>query len=119
MNEDQIQKIINDSYNDKNEDSLMAMLHDFYNRKMLSQIILVWTYGILFTALAIYCGIKYFDTDSTRTQIMLATIFTCCFICIAMLKTFAWQTIHRNSLKREIKRLEIRIAQLTQTMEKD
>jgi hypothetical protein len=31
-----------------------------------------------------------------------------------MIKVFAWQMIHRNNIKREIKRLELRIVELGQ-----
>jgi hypothetical protein len=33
---------------------------------------------------------------------------------MAIMKIFAWQMIHRNSIKREIKRLELRIAELSE-----
>ena len=33
---------------------------------------------------------------------------------IGSMKIFAWEMIHRNSIRREIKRLELRIAELSQ-----
>ncbi len=34
---------------------------------------------------------------------------------ISLMKTFAWEVIHRNSIKREIKRLELRIVEMAKT----
>jgi len=34
------------------------------------------------------------------------------------MKIFAWQMLHRNSIKREIKRLELRIAEMTKLLDK-
>ena len=91
------------------------MARDFYNRKMLSVIILVWTYGLVFIAGAIFSAVKFFDTEHTKFHIMYAAIFVCCIQFIVLLKIFSWQMIHRNSIKREIRRLELRIAELGQT----
>ena len=48
---------------------------------------------------------------------MYATLFLICVGAVFLLKVYAWEIIHRNSIKREIKRLEIRIAQLTRMIQ--
>ena len=116
MNDEQIKKMLEDTYNNSKEDTLRSMVKEFYSRKMLSSIILVWAYAIIFFAGAAYCGIQFFKTDQARFQIMYAAIFVCCIQCIGLIKIFAWQMIHKNSIKREIKRLEIRIAELNETV---
>ena len=35
---------------------------------------------------------------------------------MTLIKVFAWQMIHRMSIKRDIKKLELRIAELNQTV---
>jgi ABC-type multidrug transport system permease subunit len=102
----------NEVYDNSKEDTLCSMLHDFYNRNMLSIVILVWTFSIIFIIGAIYCGMQFFQTETTRSQIMYAVIFLCCVQFIGQMKIFAWQTIHKNSIKREIKRLELRLEEL-------
>lgn len=116
MDNEQIKKIIEDTYDVSKEDTIWSMVGDFYNRKMLSIIIFLWVWAIIFIAGAVYSCIKFFDAEQTKSQIMYASIFVCLIECIAMLKIFAWQMIHRNSIKREIKRLELRIAELSQTI---
>lgn len=112
MNEKDIQNLLNETYNQGKEDTLRGMIKDFYNRKNTSSIILVWAYGLVVIAAAVYFGTQFFKTDQMRAQIMYATLFIVMVQIMQLLKIFAWQMIHRNGIKREIKRLEIRIAEL-------
>jgi len=116
MTDEQIKKIIEDTYDDSREDTIWTMLSDLYNRKTLSVIIVLWIWIILFMAALVYSGIKFFKTERIQFQIMYATIFTCCFLGVNIVKIFAWQMGHRHSIKREIKRLELRIAELSETI---
>lgn len=116
MTDEQIRKILDDNYDPAREGLLMSMARDFYSRKMLSTILFVWFWALLFMAGAVYSGIMFFRTDQTGSQIMYATAFTCCVLFVAFMKVFAWQMIHRNGITREIKRLELRIAELAQSL---
>lgn len=114
MDEEQIKKIIEDTYDESKEDSIMSMARDFYSRKMWSTAVLVWVWAIIFFAGAVYSAIQFFETDETQLQIMYAAIFVPCVLAIGFMKVFAWEMLHRNSIKREIKRLELRIAELAE-----
>ncbi len=118
MNDEQIRKIIDgpQDYEDSKEDSLCSMLSDFYSRKMLSTAILVWVWGIAFMAGAVYSAVRFFDADQTKDQIMYAALFICLVQFVGLMKVFAWQMIARNSIKREVKRLELRIAELSASL---
>jgi len=102
-------------YDESREDTLRGMIATFYQMKFCSAIILAWSYAIVFIALAIFCGIRFFRTDSVRYMIMYAAIFVCLIVGIALIKVWAWQLIHRHSIKGEIKRLEVRIEELTKS----
>ena len=43
-----------------------------------------------------------------------AAIFICCVQVIFLRKVIYWQMLHKNSVSREVKRLEVRIVELTQ-----
>ncbi len=116
MNDQQIKKMLEDTYDNSRENTLRSMLKEFYNRKMISIVILVWIWAIIFIAGAVYSGIQFFKTDQAMGQIMYAAIFICCFQGVGLIKVFAWQMIHKNSITREIKRLELRIAELSETV---
>jgi len=106
MNEEQIKKNIDDAGDESKEDSIWSMARDFYSRKMLSTVVLVWGWAIIFFAGAVYSAVQFFETDQTKFQIMYAAIFICCVHGIALMKIFAWQMLHRHSIKREIKQLK-------------
>ncbi len=116
MNEEQIQKMIADTYEESRAESLHGMIKDFYNRKMCSIVIIVWAFALLCIGAAVICGIKFADASDVKMMILYATLFLVCVHWIDLMKIFAWQFIHRNGIKREIKRLEIRIAELSETI---
>jgi multisubunit Na+/H+ antiporter MnhG subunit len=116
MNDEQIKNIIDGKYDQQREDSIRSMLRDFYNRKMLSTVVFVWVWGLFVVGVAIYSAIRFFEADQIRPQIMYAAIFVAGCQFMALMKIFAWQMIHRNSIKREIKRLELRIAELHESL---
>jgi hypothetical protein len=116
MNEEEIKKIIEDIYDDSKEDSYRSMVRDFFSEKMRWVMIAVWVWFFIFMVPIIISVILFFMTNQTKFQIMYATIFVCCTLSIGFLKVLAWVMLQRHSIKREIKRLELRIAELTQTI---
>ncbi len=63
-------------------------------------------------------AVKFFAADQTKSQIMYAAIFIVACQFAGRMKVFAWQMIHRNNIKREIKRLELSIATLVASLDK-
>lgn len=116
MDNEQIIKIVEDNYDSSKEDTIRSMLGDFYNKKMTSLVIFIWIWAIIFMAGVIYSATQFFRTDQTKYQVMYAAIFVSLIQFVAILKVFAWQMIHRNNIKREIKRLELRIVELGQVL---
>ena len=116
MDQEQIKRLIDDTYDQSREDTILSMAKDFYSRKMWSTAVLVWIWGIIFFAGAFYSAHRFFETDETRLQIMYAAIFVPCILAIGFMKVFAWEMVHRHSIMREIKRLELRIAELAETV---
>jgi hypothetical protein len=116
MDQEQIKKIIEDTYDDSKEDTLLSMVGQLYSRKMLSSFIVHAAYSSVFIALAVFCGVKFFQTQQVRYQIMYAAILVCCIQFVTLRKNIYWQMLHKNSISREIKRLELRIAELNETV---
>ena len=116
MKDEQIKKITEDTYDESREDTLRSMAREFYSRKMLWVVINLYVWFVIFLVPTIISVIQFFKTDETKFQIMYAAIFICCFLSIGFLKVFAWVMLQRHSVKREIKRLEISIAELSQTI---
>ena len=89
-----------------NENSLRSLLGEFYNRQMTSIVILVWVCGLIFIGLAIYAAVRYFAVEDVRDLIMYATIFVVGVVWVSLMKVFAWQMIHRNSINKDIRKLQ-------------
>jgi hypothetical protein len=111
-NDEQIKRIIEDSYDESKEEGLRSIVRDFYSRKLLSSVILTWAASIVFIGLAVYSAVHFFKTDETKWQIMYAALFILGAHEFDVIRIYAWQMVHRHSIKREIKRLELRIAEL-------
>jgi hypothetical protein len=116
MNNEQIKRIIDDSYDESKEEGLRSIARDFYSRQHVSSVIAVWLIGGAHAALAIYSALQFFRTDQTKWQIMYAALFLVGVHGIDLMKNFAWQMAHRRNIKRELKRLELRVAELNETL---
>jgi uncharacterized protein YqhQ len=114
MNDEQIKKIIDspEEYDDTKEESYISWARFWFKSSQRWAIILVFAHFSFFIALAILCGILFLITDSTKYQIMYAAFFVCLVLIAYLIKVFAWVLTSRNSIKREIKRLELQIAEL-------
>ena len=116
MNEERLRKIIEDTYDESKEDTLLSMVGQLYSRKMFPSFIAHFLYSLPFIVGAVVCGVIFFKTNQTQFQIMYATIFVCCVQFCIFSKAKYWQMLHRNNISREIKRLELRIAELNETL---
>lgn len=113
MNDERIREIIADSYDESKEEGLRSIVRDFYSRRLLSSAILAWSVGIVFVGLAVYSALHFFRTDEVKWQIVYAVLFLVGVQQVDVIKIFAWQMVHRHSLKRDLKRLELRVAELS------
>ncbi len=95
------------------EYGLWSWVSDFYSRKMLSSVIVVWLSGMICIAVAVFSAIRFYRSEETRDLIFFATVFVCCIILMSTVKIFAFHLIQRNGFSREIRRLELRLADLT------
>ena len=106
MDEKEIRKIVEDTCNEAKEDSIWSMASDFYSGNVLSAVILIWIWAIIFVAGIVYCGVEFYKTDQTKSQIMYAALFVCCFQGICLMKVLGGQLIHRQGIKRAIKKMK-------------
>ncbi len=80
---------------------------------------LVWLaafFRIVFLILAVFAAIQFFRVDGTRELIAYALLFLISVGATAAIKLSYWMLLIKNSVIREIKRLELQIAELTQDL---
>jgi hypothetical protein len=118
MNDEQIKKLIDspDEYDDTKEESYISYARDFFKHSQRWAIILVFVHFFFFLALAVICGILFLVSGTTKYQIMYAALFVVFMLIGYLIKIFGWVWGSRNIISREIKRLELRIAELAESI---
>ncbi|MBL4699168.1 MAG: hypothetical protein JKX70_10080 [Phycisphaerales bacterium] len=76
----------------------------------------VMFFSFVFLGLAIYCAVRFFDTDVTKELIAWSIGFLTCSITISMLKIWFWMEMQRIAVTREVKRVELLTARLLQEL---
>ena len=69
--------------------------------------------SLVYLALGVWCGYEFFQEPTTKLQIAWATGVVCCAMSICTTKVWIWGEWRRNSVLREIKRLELRVSELS------
>ncbi|HUU16481.1 MAG TPA: DUF6768 family protein [Sedimentisphaerales bacterium] len=118
MDKEQIKKIIDSppEYDESKEDTMRSWFKDAYSKKMRWVINCVYAQYIILSILIVCCVKEFFITGQTRYQIMHAAIVVCCSHWLGFISVFAWVMLQRPRNKREINRLELRIAELIETI---
>ena len=103
-------------YDPTREETLFGMIAGSFRGKMRWMVMLVWVYALVFTALAVFAAVSFFLADSVKMWIFYAALFLMACNFIVVVKLWYWMLLNKNSITREIKRLELRIAKLTQRL---
>jgi len=76
------------------------------------------TFGTLVLfALLFVIAYQFFHAGDVQEMIAWATAFVTCFVWLALMKIWFWQEMHKNAVTREIKRLELQMANLSQKLD--
>ena len=94
------------------EPSMFEMVMEtFRGRHRWLVALMVW-WSLVFFALAIVTGVKFFTTEDSRDMLLWALGFLFCMSAVSMMKIWFWMELNKNAVTREIKRLELQIARL-------
>jgi hypothetical protein len=74
--------------------------------------VLTTFWQVVFFAVFVLAGIRFFGMTTPADAIFWATIFLLTGLAVSMIKIMHWMLINRNRLLREIKRLELEVARL-------
>ncbi len=92
--------------------TLREMIADSFRRRGRWIVILAWIELSTFFALSVFCAWKFFHVTETRDLILWSVSFLLVALGTVMLKLWYWMLLNRNTVLREVKRLELQIAQL-------
>jgi hypothetical protein len=97
-------------------ETFRQMISDTFRSQPRWMSVMAWIYALLFTAVAVVAAVKFFGAEGVRNQILWATVFLTSNMIVMILKVWFWMIMNRNRILREVKRLELRIAELTDTV---
>ena len=117
MNDEEIRKIIDDpDVFDFEQGNYLNMVKEFFSRRMRLIATIFFVHFFFFLALAIVSGALFLQADHTKQQIMYAAFFICSVLIAYAGKIFTWSIGGSYIIKREMKRLELCIAELNETL---
>ncbi|MCH8277199.1 MAG: hypothetical protein IIA50_06665 [Bacteroidetes bacterium] len=67
---------------------------------------------LVFLVFAIYAGIRFLDTDVASEQILWGAVFFLMLGSVMSMKIWYWMEMQKNQMIREIKRVELQVANL-------
>lgn len=72
---------------------------------------------ILIFILLVFCAVQFFESTDTRSMLQWGAGGFSCIITACMLKLYIWMQMDKNSILRELKRVELQIAALSSKLE--
>ena len=100
-------------YNELEEQNLIQMLGGVFKGKLGWLVVIMNITIVVVFGLFIYCAIQFFNTEETNELIRWSVAGTFCMIALSMLKLFVWMQMDKNSIIREMKRLEFQVSILS------
>ena len=94
------------------EQSLPEMVTGLFRGKRRWLAVLSMTSQTVFFVLAIYTAVEFFGAAEIRDMLIWGAAFYFCVLASMANKLWSWMEMNRNSVTREIKRLELQIAHL-------
>ena len=103
----------------RGEQSIRQMVIDSFRTRHWWLFAVAFAEGSILFVLEFVIAYQFFHAESTRAMIAWATGFVSCLFVIAMIKVWYWMELNKNSLAREIKRLELEFANLSRRLSGD
>ena len=96
-------------YDAGKEETLREVLTEGFRGMNRWLSVLAWGYAAIFIGMAIGCAVMFFRSSSERDWIMYAALFVVMNADLVLVKLWFWQRWSRNSVVREVKRMELNL----------
>lgn len=100
-------------YESLEEPGLIGQIGGIFKGKLGWLVVVMNIVVIIAFASFIYCLYRFLNTEATNELIKWGLAGFICLMITSMLKVFGWLQMEKNSLLRELKRLEFQISILT------
>ena len=100
-------------YDSLDEQNVLQMLGGVFQGKNKWIMLLFNVMTFVFLGVMIYCIVQFFNTEVTKELIKWSVAGMICIIAVSMLKLYIWMQMDKNSIIRELKRLELQVSTLS------
>ena len=100
-------------YDELEEQNLFGKIGEVYKGKLGWLAIIMNIVHLIVVVLLVYCVVAFFKAEAIKELIKWASGGFLCMIMGAMIKLYIWMQMDKNDILREIKRLELQLAVLT------
>ncbi len=100
-------------YDFDREEGVFRQMAGIFHGKLRWMAIAVTVECIACMVLIVLAAVEFFKADDTKWQILYATSVILLSMFVLLIKLWGWMLMNRNSIQREIKRLELRILELS------
>jgi drug/metabolite transporter superfamily protein YnfA len=121
MKKEEIDKLISESLskddaefykNLDHEEGVFKMWGGLYKGKTGWLAAVQTVFITIFVVIAIYCGYHFFTVESTPELLRYGAVMFIAMISIGMMKLWLWMQMDKNTILREMKRIEYQVAVL-------
>jgi len=118
MDKDQMKRIVDQPLDPEHirEGTYFSFFSDFYTRNNRVVILWVWGTALFFLAVLVVSAILFFLTDDTQYHILYAALAICSVQFIVLTKIVYFLAVIRNRTLRDVKRLELCMAEMNETL---
>ncbi len=100
-------------YDSLDEQNLLQMFGGIFEGKNKWIVIMMNIVNLIVLGLFVYCIVQFFNTDVTNELIKWSVAGIICILTLSMLKLYMWMQMDKNSIIRELKRLELQVSALS------
>ncbi|WP_299214993.1 DUF6768 family protein [uncultured Dokdonia sp.] len=100
-------------YDTLDEQNIVQMFGGVFEGKNKWIVIAMNIVNLFVLGFFVYCIIQFFNTDVTNELITWAVAGVFCMLILSMLKLYMWMQMDKNSIVRELKRLELQVSALS------
>ena len=94
------------------EPGLPAMVAESFRSKNRWLVWVVWVSIFIFTAIAAWTAYRFFTAETIDAKLEWGLIVALAMLSVVMLEQWYWMELQKNTVVREVKRVELQIARL-------
>ena len=122
FNDREIREALDREYSDADlnragDEGLWRQVAATFRSRMRAWIILIWIVALLLTAGCVWMAVLFSQAQATRDQILYAACLVLGVSMIGHIKLWYYMEMNKNVHTREIKRVELQLAQMRRALE--